>query len=69
VPRIAPDAIGGAIWELLQDHIQHEPIERLPLLAPRVVYIALTPFLGAQRAARVAVGAPEPQAGAGADAA
>ncbi len=32
VPRIAPDAIGGAIWELLQDHIQHEPIERLPQL-------------------------------------
>jgi AcrR family transcriptional regulator len=70
VPRIAPDAIGGAIWELLQDHIQHEPIERLPLIAPQVVYLALTPFLGAARAARVAVGEPEPQAGAsGADAA
>jgi AcrR family transcriptional regulator len=69
VPRIAPDAIGGAIWELLQDHIQHEPIERLPLLAPQVVYIALTPFLGAQHAARVAVGEGEPQAGASADAA
>jgi AcrR family transcriptional regulator len=70
VPRIAPDAVAGAIWELLQDHIQHEPIERLPQLAPQVVYIALTPFLGARQAARVAVGEPEPQAGArGADAA
>ncbi|MFI5005613.1 MAG: TetR/AcrR family transcriptional regulator [Solirubrobacterales bacterium] len=56
VPRIAPDAIGGAIWELLQDHIQHQPIERLPERAPQVVYLALTPFLGASRAAQVAVG-------------
>jgi AcrR family transcriptional regulator len=83
VPRIAPDAIGGAIWELLQDHIQHQPIERLPERAPQVVYLALTPFLGAARAAQVAVGesgaepqAPakrqagaQPRAGRGADAA
>ncbi len=55
VPRIAADAIGGAIWELLQDRIQSEAITRLPLMAPQVTYIALTPFLGARRAARVAV--------------
>jgi AcrR family transcriptional regulator len=64
VPPIAPDAIGGAVWELLQYHIRHEPIERLPLFAPQVAYIALTPFLGARRAARVAVDAPEPAKGA-----
>ncbi len=69
-PPIAPDAIGGAVWELLQHHIRHEPIERLPLLAPQVTYIALTPFLGAQRAARAAVAQPEGTQGAsGADAA
>jgi AcrR family transcriptional regulator len=55
VPPIAADAIGGAIWELLQHHIQHEPIARVVLLAPQVIYIALTPFLGAHRAARIAV--------------
>lgn len=59
VPPIAADAIGGAVWELLQFHIRHEPLERLPLLAPPAAYIALTPFLGASRAARVAVNAPE----------
>jgi AcrR family transcriptional regulator len=70
VPRIAADAIGGAIWELLQHHIQSEPVARLPLLAPQVTYIALTPFLGAARAARVAVDAAEPVRGAsGVDAA
>jgi AcrR family transcriptional regulator len=64
VPPIALDAIGGAVWELLQYHIRHEPIERLPLLAPQATYLALTPFLGAQRAARVAVALPEDAAGA-----
>ncbi len=59
VPPIAADAIGGAVWELLQYHIRHEPLEQLPLLAPQVAYVALTPFLGAPRAARVAVHAPE----------
>jgi AcrR family transcriptional regulator len=71
VPPIAPDAIGGAVWELLQHHIRHEPIERLPLLAPQVAYIALTPFLGAQGAARAAVVAQSEgtQGASGADAA
>jgi AcrR family transcriptional regulator len=64
-PPIAAEAIGGAIWELLQEHIQREPVARLPLLAPQVVYIALTPFLGPHAAARLAVGEPAPGAGAG----
>jgi AcrR family transcriptional regulator len=63
VPRIAAQAIGGAVLEILQDHIQREPIERLPELAPQVVYIVLTPFLGPRPAARVAVGEAEPSAG------
>jgi AcrR family transcriptional regulator len=65
VPPIAADAIGGAIWELLQGHIQREPVARLALLAPQVVYIALTPFLGPRAAARVAVGEAGPETGAG----
>ncbi|HXA55460.1 MAG TPA: TetR/AcrR family transcriptional regulator [Solirubrobacteraceae bacterium] len=64
MPAIAADAIGGAIWELLQAHIQREPIELLPSLAPKVVYIALAPFLGPRRAARVAVGGSGTEAGA-----
>ena len=67
VPPIAADAIGGAIWELLQHHIQHEPIARVVLLAPQVTYIALTPFLGASRAARIAVDTTVPSSREGAE--
>jgi AcrR family transcriptional regulator len=67
-PPIAADAIGGAIWELLQHHIQHGAIERVVLLAPQVTYIALTPFLGADRAARLAVDTTTPGSGETAEA-
>jgi AcrR family transcriptional regulator len=53
-PGVAPEAIAGGIWQVLHDHIEHERIEDLPGLAPQIVYFALTPFLGAKEAARVA---------------
>jgi AcrR family transcriptional regulator len=54
VPGIAPEAIAGGIWQVLHNHIEHEPIEDITGLAPQLVYFALTPFLGGKEAARIA---------------
>jgi AcrR family transcriptional regulator len=54
VPGVAPEAIAGGIWQVLHNHIEHERIEDIAGLAPQLVYVALTPFLGAKEAARVA---------------
>jgi AcrR family transcriptional regulator len=51
---ILPDVLSGAIIELVHDHALHNRIERLPALAPTVVYIVLAPFVGAEQAARLA---------------
>jgi AcrR family transcriptional regulator len=63
VPGVAPEAIAGGIWQVLHNHIEHEHIEDIARLAPQLVYVALTPFLGAKEAARAArkrVAAPAP---------
>ncbi len=54
VPGIAPEAIAGGIWQVLHHHIEHEHVEDIAGLAPQLVYVALTPFLGSKEAARVA---------------
>jgi AcrR family transcriptional regulator len=54
VPGIAPEAIAGGIWQVLHNHIEHERVEDIAELAPQIVYVALTPFIGAKDAARVA---------------
>jgi AcrR family transcriptional regulator len=54
VPGIAPEAIAGGIWQVLHNHIEHAQVEDITSLAPQIVYFALTPFLGAKEAARVA---------------
>jgi AcrR family transcriptional regulator len=54
VPGIAPEAIAGGIWQVLHNHIEHERIEDIAELAPQLVYVALTPFLGGKEAARAA---------------
>jgi len=54
VPGVAPEAIAGGIWQVLHNHIEHEHVEDIAGLAPQLVYVALTPFLGGKEAARVA---------------
>jgi AcrR family transcriptional regulator len=54
VPGIAPEAIAGGIWQVLHNHIEYERVEDIAGLAPQLVYVALTPFLGGKEAARVA---------------
>lgn len=54
VPGVAPEAIAGGIWQVLHNHIEHERVEDIAQLAPQLIYVALTPFLGGKEAARIA---------------
>jgi AcrR family transcriptional regulator len=53
-PMVASEAIVGGIFELMYDYVARGLTERLPELAGHATYIALTPFLGAERAAQAA---------------
>lgn len=55
-PPIAAEAIGGALYELLYDHVNKKGPETLPDLVPTLVYVTLAPFLEAEAAYEVAVG-------------
>jgi AcrR family transcriptional regulator len=54
VPGIAPEAIAGGIWQVLHHYAGDERTGELPILAPQLIYAALTPFLGAKDAAKAA---------------
>ena len=54
VPGVAPEAIAGGIWQVLNHYIEDERIDELPVLAPQLIYAALTPFLGSKEAAKAA---------------
>ena len=53
-PAIFSEACVGGAWELIREHVAHEPLAELPRLVPRVLYAVLTPYLGADRAASLA---------------
>lgn len=54
VPSIAAEATAGGIWEVLRHYVTRGHIAQLPDTCPQLVYLALTPFLGAERAADIA---------------
>lgn len=54
VPGIAPEAIAGGIWQVLNFYIEDERTDELPDVAPQLIYAALTPFLGPKDAAKAA---------------
>jgi AcrR family transcriptional regulator len=54
VPAIAPEAVAGGIWQVLHNHIERGRVQDIASLAPQLVYVALTPFVGSKEAARVA---------------
>jgi AcrR family transcriptional regulator len=55
-PKIAAEAIVGAVCALAYKQIRSSGPESMPGLAPLLTYIALSPFLGAEEAVRVANG-------------
>jgi AcrR family transcriptional regulator len=54
VPAIAAEAIAGGIWQVLHHYVDSDRVAELPGAAPQITYIALTPFLGPEQAARAA---------------
>jgi len=54
IPAIAAEAIGGAVYELLYRQVRGGGPESLPLVAPLMTYVSLSPFLGAKKACAVA---------------
>jgi AcrR family transcriptional regulator len=54
VPGVAPEAIAGGVWQILNHYIEAERTSELPDVAPQLIYAALTPFLGPSDAAKVA---------------
>ena len=55
-PPIAAEAIGGAVYALVYDHVKANGPESLPELVPMATYMTLSPFLGAEEAYELAVG-------------
>jgi AcrR family transcriptional regulator len=55
-PPIAAEAVGGALYSLLYDHVNTKGPETLPELVPTLVYVTLAPFLEAEDAYAVAIG-------------
>lgn len=55
-PPIAAEAIGGALYSLLYDHVNKKGPETLPDLVPTLVYVTLAPFLERDEAYEVAIG-------------
>jgi AcrR family transcriptional regulator len=58
-PAVAAEAIAGGVWQVLHGYIANDRIAELLAAAPHLIYFALTPFLGAQRAAATALGPPD----------
>jgi AcrR family transcriptional regulator len=50
LPRLAAQAIAGAIFEIVQRHAMRHELERLPLMLPQLTYVATAPFIGAEEA-------------------
>ena len=55
-PPIAAEAVGGALYSLLYDHVNKKGPETLPDLVPTLVYVTLAPFLEAEDAYAVSIG-------------
>jgi hypothetical protein len=53
-PKIASEAILGAIITLIRKHLRDSGARTLPNLAPLITYITLVPFIGAEEACRIA---------------
>ena len=60
VPAIAPEAVVGGIWQVLHHYIERGMLSELPAVTPQLIYLTLTPFLGAQQAAEEACREPAP---------
>jgi AcrR family transcriptional regulator len=73
VPAIAAEAVVGGIWQVLHHYIESNCLDGLLEAAPQLVYLLLTPFIGAEEATKMAlrpiiVGGPPPHSNGAASA-
>ena len=54
VPSVTAEAIAGGVWQVLHHYIENDRIGELPCVAPQLVYLALTPYVGPAEATRAA---------------
>lgn len=54
VPRLMPEAIAGALYEIVRARVADGRVAELPGLLPDLLYCALAPFVGPAEAARTA---------------
>jgi AcrR family transcriptional regulator len=54
-PPVAAEAIAGGIWQVLHHRIADDRTAELPDVAPQIVYLALTPFVGPEKATEIAL--------------
>ncbi len=52
VPSITAEAVAGGVWQVLHHYIQSERVQELPFVAPQLIYMALTPYVGTAEAVR-----------------
>jgi AcrR family transcriptional regulator len=57
LPEIVPEAVVGAIYEVIYARVLSNRTHELPDLLPQLVYVALVPFLGPDEAAKDYAGA------------
>lgn len=55
-PAVASQGIAGAIYALMFEQVRSKGAPHLPEIVPQATYVALTPFIGAAEACRVANG-------------
>jgi AcrR family transcriptional regulator len=54
IPELMPEAIAGALDEIVRAHICEGRADELPALLPDLMYCALAPFVGPERAKELA---------------
>lgn len=59
-PRVVAKMIAGGVWGVIEKRIAHGQTDELTAHTPQLSYFALTPFVGAVEAARVAESPPRP---------
>lgn len=52
VPEIATEAISGGIWQVIHLEVAAGRATELPLLAPMLIYVTLSPFIGSGEATK-----------------
>ncbi len=58
-PAVTIDAVMSGLAEIIFDHVVRGRIQELPLAADHLTYLVLTPFVGGEQAASVALGSAE----------